>query len=118
MAEGSGFSSDILRLLEPSPLLSSGFSVSVTSAYLSIGCILRGNVPDSPASVVLGWSLHQREESIFLDILAGGPKVDFDQYRAVHTVHFTISGQSHDLQQMDPDGLHPGPVAGDPVSPL
>lgn len=101
-----------LRLLEPFPLLSSGFSLSVTSACLSIGCILRGNVPDSP------WSLHQRGESIFLDILAEGPKVDFDQYRAVHTIHFTISGQSHDLQQMDPYGLHPGPVTGDPVSPL
>lgn len=29
-------------------------------------------------------------------------------------IHFTISGQSHDLQQMDPDGLDPLCFSGNP----
>lgn len=28
-------------------------------------------------------------------------------------IHFSISGQSHGLQQMDPDGLDPVPLSGD-----
>lgn len=33
-------------------------------------------------------------------------------------IHFTVSGQSHDVQKIDPDGLDPVPVSGDPMPPL
>ena len=65
------------RLLEAFPLLSSGFSLFVSSTCLHIDYILCGKVPDNPASVVLEACITERRVS-FLTVLTEGPRADFD----------------------------------------
>lgn len=66
-----------LRLLEPVPLLSSSFSLSVTCACLGIGSIPNhGIVPGSATSAVLQACITGK--SVFLDSFTESPRVVFD----------------------------------------
>ena len=107
------------HLLQPFPFLFSGVWLSVSPCLPIFSAVFSaGRFIDKPASVVLGTCISEWRVSLLI-FLTEGP---MDGLWLIHmgpSVWFISqsSGQLHDLQQIDPNGLDPLLVS-DPTPPL